>query len=55
MLAIYITEELEPAVEAAGNVLLYYFCSNRNKNQNTALTLMRGIIHQWISLQPHLA
>ncbi|KAI0437967.1 ankyrin repeat protein [Xylaria telfairii] len=55
MLAIYITEVLQPVVEATGNVLLYYFCSNRNKNQNTALTIMRGIIHQWISLQPHLA
>ncbi|KAJ5710457.1 natch and ankyrin domain protein [Penicillium malachiteum] len=55
MLAIYITEMLQPAVDAAGNVLLYYFCSNRDKNRNTALTIMRGIIHQWIGLQPHLA
>ncbi|KAJ5414208.1 ankyrin repeat-containing protein [Penicillium cosmopolitanum] len=42
-------------VDAADNVLLYYFCSNRDKNRNTALTIMRGILHQWINLHPHLA
>ncbi|KAH8423977.1 uncharacterized protein LDX57_001733 [Aspergillus melleus] len=46
MLAIYITEVLQPVVDAAENVLLYYFCSNRDKNRNTALTILRGIIHQ---------
>ncbi|KAE8133631.1 hypothetical protein BDV38DRAFT_296018 [Aspergillus pseudotamarii] len=55
MLAIYITEVLQPMVEAADNVLLYYFCSNRDKNRNSALTIMRGILHQWIDLHPHLA
>lgn len=55
MLAIYITEILQPAIDAEGDVLLYYFCSNRDKNRNTALTIMRGIIHQWIDRQPHLA
>ncbi|PVH92326.1 hypothetical protein DM02DRAFT_605485 [Periconia macrospinosa] len=55
MLAIYITEVLQPVVDAADNVLLYYFCSNRDKNRNTALTIMRGILHQWIDLHPHLA
>ncbi|UKZ85974.1 uncharacterized protein TrAFT101_001813 [Trichoderma asperellum] len=55
MLAIYITEVLQPNVDANKDVLLYYFCSNRDKNRNTALTIMRGIIHQWISRHPHLA
>jgi ankyrin repeat domain-containing protein 50 len=55
MLAIYTTEILQPIVDAAGNVLLYYFCSNRDKNRNSAVTIMRGIIHQWISLQPYVA
>jgi nucleoside phosphorylase len=55
MLAIYITEVLQPVVDAADNVLLYYFCSNRDKHRNTALTIMRGILHQWIDLHPHLA
>ncbi|KAJ5776456.1 uncharacterized protein N7511_001467 [Penicillium nucicola] len=55
MLAIYITEVLQPMVDAADDVLLYYFCSNRDKNRNTALTIMRGILHQWIDLYPHLA
>ncbi|KFY29079.1 hypothetical protein V493_02564 [Pseudogymnoascus sp. VKM F-4281 (FW-2241)] len=55
MLAIYITEVLQPVVDTADNVLLYYFCSNRDKSRNTALTIMRGILHQWIDLHPHLA
>ncbi|KAE8335233.1 hypothetical protein BDV24DRAFT_171499 [Aspergillus arachidicola] len=41
MLAIYITEVLQPL--------------NRDKHRNTALTILRGILHQWIDLQPHLA
>ena len=55
MLAIYLTEVLQPVVNSTQGVLLYYFCSNRDKNRNTALTIMRGIIHQWLSSQPHLA
>lgn len=55
MLAIYITEVLQPLVDAGDNVLLYYFCSNRDKNRNTALTILRGILYQWIGLQPHPA
>ncbi|KAM0263408.1 hypothetical protein ACHAQJ_001264 [Trichoderma viride] len=55
MLAIYITEVLQPMVDADEGVLLYYFCSNRDKNRNNALTIMRGIIHQWIDRHPHLA
>lgn len=55
MLAIYITEVLQPSIEAGGNILLYYFCSNRDKNRNTALTILRGILHQWVDLEPHLA
>jgi nucleoside phosphorylase len=55
MLAIYITEELQPVVDSAQGVLLYYFCSNRDRNRNTAVTIMRGIIHQWLNFHPHLA
>ncbi|GAW11461.1 hypothetical protein ANO14919_008070 [Xylariales sp. No.14919] len=55
MLAIYITEVLQPVVDAADNVLLYYFCRSRDKNRNTALTIMRGILHQRIDLHPRLA
>lgn len=55
MLAIYLTEELQPVVDSTEDVLLYYFCSNRDKNRNTSLTIMRGILHQWLNLRPHLA
>lgn len=55
MLAIYITEKLQPVVDSVQGVLLYYFCSNRDRNRNTAVTIMRGIIHQWLNFHPHLA
>ncbi|OAT14139.1 ankyrin repeat-containing protein, variant 2 [Blastomyces gilchristii SLH14081] len=55
ILSIYITEELESVVDDAQGVLLYYFCSNRDKNRNSAMTIMRGLLHQWLSLHPHLA
>ncbi|TRX92231.1 hypothetical protein FHL15_006846 [Xylaria flabelliformis] len=55
MLAIYITEVLQPIVDANDDVLLYYFCSNRDKNRNTALTILRGIMHQWVDRHPHMA
>lgn len=55
MLAIFITEELQPVADATHGVLLYYFCTNRDKNRNTALTIMRGLLHQWISSHPYLA
>ncbi|KAI7765600.1 hypothetical protein LZL87_007351 [Fusarium oxysporum] len=55
MLAIYVTELLQPEQDSTDGVLLYYFCSNRDKNRNSAVTIMRGIIHQWITAEPHLA
>ncbi|EGP87506.1 uncharacterized protein MYCGRDRAFT_72401 [Zymoseptoria tritici IPO323] len=55
MLSIYITSVLQPLADATDAVLLYYFCSNRDKNRNSAVTIMRGLLHQWIDLHPHLA
>ncbi|KAH8717928.1 Vegetative incompatibility protein HET-E-1 [Beauveria bassiana] len=54
MLAIYITEALQQNVALSKDVLLYYFCSNRDSNRNTAVTIMRGIIHQWLTFHPQL-
>jgi nucleoside phosphorylase len=55
MMSIYLTEVLQPMVDSNDGVLLYYFISNRDRNRNTALTIMRGILHQWLSFHPHLA
>ncbi|KAJ3498372.1 hypothetical protein NLG97_g1171 [Lecanicillium saksenae] len=54
MLAIYITEALQRSVISSDSVLLYYFCSSRDRNRNTAVTIMRGIIHQWLTFHPQL-
>ena len=55
MISIYLTEVLQPIMDSRDGVLLYYFISNRDRNRNTALTVMRGIMHQWLSFQPYLA
>lgn len=55
MLAIYITETLQQIVASLDSVLLYYFCSGRDRSRNTAMATMRGIIHQWLTFQPQLA
>lgn len=55
MLGIYLTEKLQPVVDTSHGILLYYFCSNRDRNRNTAIAIMRGIIHQWLTLRPQLA
>ncbi|KAL9095257.1 MAG: hypothetical protein Q9165_002513 [Trypethelium subeluteriae] len=55
MLAIFLTEELQPIIDSTNNVLLYYFCSNRDKRRNSAITILRGVLYQWLSLQPNLA
>ncbi|KAH7304528.1 hypothetical protein B0I35DRAFT_454657 [Stachybotrys elegans] len=44
----------ELMIDLTSNVLLYYFCSNCDKNRNSALTIMRGILYQWISQNPKL-
>lgn len=55
MLAIFLTEELQPIVDSTNNVLLYYFCTNRDKRRNSAITILRGLLYQWLNLQPSLA
>lgn len=55
MISIYLSEMLQPMVDSKDGVLLYYFISNRDRNRNTALTVMRGILFQWLSFEPHLA
>ena len=55
MLAIFLTEELQPIVDSTNNILLYYFCSNRDKRRKSAITILRGVLYQWLSLQPNLA
>ncbi|KAM5464207.1 hypothetical protein MauCBS54593_007026 [Microsporum audouinii] len=55
MLAIYLTEQLQSVMHSTDSVLLYYFCSSRDKQRNTAVTLLRGVLHQWLSNYPYLA
>jgi ankyrin repeat protein len=53
MLSIYLTHELEKLV-ADGEVLLYYFCDNKDQKRNTAFAILRGLLYQLLKRQPQL-
>ncbi|KAL9063225.1 MAG: hypothetical protein Q9161_009580 [Pseudevernia consocians] len=55
MLAIFLTEELQPIVDSTNDILLYYFCAKRDMRRKSAITILRGVLYQWLSLQPNLA
>ncbi|KAJ5432505.1 uncharacterized protein N7458_011661 [Penicillium daleae] len=47
MLSIFLTEELERHTKTMGSTeLLFYFCSHRGENYNSAVTILRSLIYQ---------
>lgn len=47
MLSIFLTEELERHTKTMGSTeLLFYFCSHRGENCNSAVTILRSLIYQ---------
>ncbi|EER27057.1 ankyrin repeat containing protein [Coccidioides posadasii C735 delta SOWgp] len=55
ILAIYLTEELERCVNLKTGTVLYYFCDNQDEKRNTALAVLRGLLHQLLEQHPYLA
>ncbi|KMU77168.1 Pfs [Coccidioides immitis RMSCC 3703] len=55
ILAIYLTEELERCVNLKSGTVLYYFCDNQDEKRNTALAVLRGLLHQLLEQHPYLA
>ncbi|EMD88830.1 hypothetical protein COCC4DRAFT_137574, partial [Bipolaris maydis ATCC 48331] len=56
MLSIFLTEELGKHVAHQENTdILFFFCSAQNKKHNTALAVLRGLLHQILTKCPQLA
>ncbi|OBT58317.1 hypothetical protein VE04_01787 [Pseudogymnoascus sp. 24MN13] len=59
MLSIFLAEEIEKEIkkttkDALKPLFLQYFCDNSNENRNTAVSIIRGLIYQFLKLQPKL-
>lgn len=56
MLSIFLTEELERiSKEAKDAELLFYFCSHQDEKRNTAVAVLRGLVHQIATKRRKLA
>jgi ankyrin repeat protein len=56
MMSIFLTEELEKTTSASNGLKsIFYFCSIQDEKRNTALAILRSLIHQIITQTPHLA
>ena len=56
MLSIFLTEELEKhAAHQENTDLIFFFCSAQNEKHNTALAVLRGLLHQILTKRPQLS
>ena len=55
MLSIFLTEELERHTARIDNTeLAFFFCSAEDEKRNTAVAVLRGLVHQIIAKRPQL-
>lgn len=55
MLSIFLTEELEKHIaHTKDSGLLFFFCSAQDEKRNTAVAVLRGLLHQIIVKRPQL-
>lgn len=55
MLSVFLTRELEEHTAGLDNAeLAFFFCSAQDKKRNTAVAVLRGLVHQIISKRPQL-
>ncbi|CAN9211420.1 unnamed protein product [Alternaria alternata] len=55
MLSVFLTEELERHTAQADNVKhAFFFCSAEDEKRNTAVAVLRGLVHQIIIKRPQL-
>ncbi|KAL5371034.1 hypothetical protein DPSP01_014534 [Paraphaeosphaeria sporulosa] len=56
MMSVYLTEELERHAADMGNAdLAFFFCSAQEEKRNTAVAVLRGLVHQTVVKRPQLA
>lgn len=54
MLSIFLAEELEETARSQNKLFLQYFCDNTEKERNTAVAVLRGLIWQLLQYHPKL-
>jgi ankyrin repeat protein len=56
MMSVFLTEELERHTASIPNAeLAFFFCSAQDDRRNTAIAVLRGLVHQIIAKRPQLA
>lgn len=53
-LSIFLTKKLEKDTPQTDELLAFYFCNRQDQRRNTAITLIRGLIHLLLGAQPEL-
>jgi serine/threonine protein kinase len=55
IMSVFLTEELEKHTARADNAeLVFFFCSAQDEKRNTAVAVLRGLVHQIITKRPRL-
>jgi hypothetical protein len=55
MMSVFLTEELERQTVSIPNAeLAFFFCSAQDEKRNTAVAVLRGLVHQIIAKRPQL-
>ncbi|PSN58536.1 hypothetical protein BS50DRAFT_476158, partial [Corynespora cassiicola Philippines] len=55
MLSVFLTEELERYAAGTANAeLVFFFCSQQDEKHNTAVAVLRALVHQIITKRPQL-
>jgi ankyrin repeat protein len=55
MMSVFLTEELERRTVSIDNAeLAFFFCSAQDEKRNTAIAVLRGLVHQILNKRPQL-
>jgi hypothetical protein len=55
MMSVFLTEELERHTACIDSAeLAFFFCSAEDEKRNTAVAVLRGLVHQIIAKRPQL-
>ena len=55
MLSVFLTDELKRRTDNTQDAeLAFFFCSAEDEKRNTAVAVLRGLVHQIIAKRPHL-
>ncbi|KLP09509.1 Uncharacterized protein Y057_7533 [Fusarium fujikuroi] len=53
-MSIYLSKHFEAISEGSGTATIFFFCDNKVDTRNTAVSILRGLMHQLISHEPDL-